>query len=372
MSIYIALLALVTLYPLIYTVYSEFGAKRNIGVKKKIPLLYYIAVAVFMVIMIGFRSDNTGIDTPRYLTKYTDAAGQELSYMFSDDMSEPGYTFVQIVFNWLGFNFTAFNLVYAVFNMSIVSMLIYKHSKIPWLSYVLYICFGFFVLNLTMMRQTLAISIVIIATLLDKNRGIKDFIKFAIIVYIASLFHSSAIICLSIWFVRKIPFKMPIALLMLLIALVVYLLKPIVVGLVTDLAAAISDRYARHELTEGEAGIKLYIMILVSVIYGLFARGFLKDKWNQFALYMMITMLIVFPAVQAGGAFMRVYYYFYVFMIIYIPNMIDGISKRNDKLLYSIVTFLYIAVGAYMYFSSLHTDTLEVVPYQFFWNTEIQ
>ena len=78
-------------------------------------------------------------------------------------------------------------------------------------------------------------------------------------------------------------------------------------------------------------------------------------------------MLIIFPAVQSGGAIMRIYYYFYIFMIIYIPNMIAKIDQKKDRGICGIVLFLYILVGLYMFYSTLSGNSLNIMPYQFFW-----
>ena len=108
-------------------------------------------------------------------------------------------------------------------------------------------------------------------------------------------------------------------------------------------------------------------MIFASVMLGLYLKGFLQDKWNQKAFYYMCMMLIIFPAVQGGGALMRGYFYFYIFMIVYIPNMISGVNKNSDKFTYYLAIFLFVAVGCTLYYNAMSTNFFEIMPYKFFW-----
>ena len=199
-------------YPLC-TIYRR--RKNNISVGRAVGneqiKAYFVIVAAVMIIVIGLRENHIGTDTISYYNTYRSMANREFSYLLEQSLDEEGrekgFVFIQILFNKLKISFTGFNIIYAIFNIWVITMFIYKKSTIPWLSYFLYIAFGMFVLDLTMMRQTTAMSIVILAVLYDKNENIYDFIKFAVIVYVASLIHSSAIICIPIWFVFKIPYN---------------------------------------------------------------------------------------------------------------------------------------------------------------------
>ncbi|MEE1224484.1 MAG: EpsG family protein, partial [Clostridia bacterium] len=152
---------------------------------------YFIIMSLFMIVIIGLRSENVGIDSSNYYNMYKDMSREDFSYIFEPDVNDRGYFFLTILTNRLGLNFYAFNIIYAVFNVGVISYLIYEYSDMPWLSYLLYIFFDFFILELTMVRQTLAMSIVILAVLKDKNETLWDFIKFAIIVLCASTIHTS-------------------------------------------------------------------------------------------------------------------------------------------------------------------------------------
>ena len=367
MMIYWMLMLTCLVLPEVCCLYMKKYTMTDSGKEQKNMLFYCIVISIYMIILIGLRSNNIGIDTLGYYRGYIQAASYPFSYL-SEEINDKGFVFLQILFNRLHINFTGFNLIYALFNIIVISYMIYKKSAIPWLSYFLYICFGFFVLDFTMVRQTLAMSIVVLAVMLDKNKTVKDFIQFAILVLIAYTIHASAIICIPIWFIRKIPFNNVIVMMFFVLIATCYLFKGQFSRLVINLAGNISDKYENYQgLGEESAGLLLYLMIMVSVIFGLFVSGFLNNKWNQTTFYMLCIMLIIFPAVQGGGAIMRAYYYFYIFMIVYIPNMINSINSEGDRPIQMFVFLLYMLVGFYQFYSAVTGNSNHLVPYQFFW-----
>lgn len=367
MIVYWMLLIVCLFLPEICGLYMKKYVIIECDKKRSTPLFYFVIMSAYMIILIGLRSNYIGNDTMGYYNSYKNAASLSFTYLLNE-VSDKGFVFIQILFNKLHINFVGFNLIYALFNIVIISYLIYKKSNMPWFSYFLYITFGFFVLEFTMVRQTLAMSIVVLAVLTDKNKTFKDFVKFAVLVLIAYTIHASAIICIPIWFIRKIPFNNKTVIAFFVLIAACYVFKSLVTGIVFNLAGNISDKYEGYNSLETEnAGILLYLMILVSVIFGLFISGFLRDKWNQTMFYMLCIMLVIFPAVQGGGAVMRAYYYFYIFLIIYIPNMLNSIDRGKDLPILMLVIMLYLILGLYQFYIAVAGNSNYIVPYQFFW-----
>lgn len=346
--------------------YHPYGF-RTIEEHNSAYLFYFITISAAMILVIGLRDEHVGSDTMGYYSTYKKMANVDYSYILSSNVNDKGYCFLQIFFNKIGWNFYAFNMLYAIFNISVISYLIYKKSSLPLLSYILYITFGFFVLDLTMIRQTTAMSIVILAVLHDKNRNIMDFLKFELMVIVAYFIHASAIIFLPMWFLAKMKFNKKTIVILLGVAILSYILKPFVSELVGVVAGTISDKYMRENIVVGNLGMRLYLMIAASVALGLYLHNFLNDRWNQLMFCYMCMILIIFPAVQGGGSLMRTYYYFYIFMIIYVPNLISGVEHNSDKITYYLAISLYVAVGLMLLSDDVFGNLYKIMPYKFFW-----
>ncbi|MBQ7037056.1 MAG: EpsG family protein [Clostridia bacterium] len=371
MTIFWALLSFTgLLYPVMKFVLNkqkgvpEFKKLKNNEIK-----LYFILVSIAMILVIGLRGVLVGRDTLHYYYSY--ASLQRigiLQVLRAQDVTEKGYMLFEVLSHRLHLGFAGYNLLYASFNISIISYIIYKKSRMPWLSYFIYICFEFFILDLTMMRQTLAISIVALAITLDKNETFLDFLKFALCVFIAQTFHQSAIIALPLWFLKKLPLNNIGVVATLFVILLGYLMRTQIAGLIGELAGDVSEKYTKYgELEEGTAGMRLYLMVAVTIALGMILGRYKNIKGNGLPFYSLCMMLFLFPAVQAGGVFMRIYYYYYIFIILYVPNLVAALDPKKDTHIKILIVLLYLAVGIYFFHLSLGPGSLVGEEYKFFW-----
>ncbi len=329
---------------------------------------YFILVSLALIFVIGCRGLFVGRDTLNYY--YTYAKLQDVSgrAVLLSDATEKGYLLFNILGHRLHLGFAGFNILYAIANISVVSYLIYKKSEMPWLSYFIYICFEFFILDLTMMRQTLAMSVVALAITLDKNETIWDFLKFVLCIFIAQTIHQSAIIALPLWFLKKLPMDNYIIFIFLFFIGIAYLMRDSVAVLMGNTAEMISERYAKYgELEEGTAGMRLYLMVFVTVGLGMFLRRYRQIEGNSWPFYSLCIMLMLLPALQGGGVAMRSYYYYYLFIIIYVPNLVAALDPKKDTYIKMLIVLLYLIVGVYYFSSSLGENSLAGEAYRFFW-----
>lgn len=342
-----------------------YGRESNKEIK-----LCFVFVSFIMIFLISMRHESIGNDT--YIYKYyfyERLADMDYSYLLSDVVKEKGYSFLQIFFNRIGLSFEAFNVLYAIFNVCVVMRLIYKWSDIPWVSVFLFFVLGFFVLNLTMMRQITAMSIVILAVMNEKDDNFLGFLKFLVAVLIAYSIHNSAVIALPMWFIKKARFNLKTVLFFFLLIILAYVFKAQLTGIVAEFASGMSDRYDRYNVEEsGDFGNLFYIMMIVTLVASVFMSNFLSDRKNQILFMLTAIMLVIFPTTQVGGAAMRLYFYYYIFSIIYIPNMLSGMKRKRDFWMYLITLALFLAVGISEYNNSISSNQYHMVPYKFFWN----
>lgn len=365
MAVYLAILPICIFLPEVCRFFAQ-RYTNTLDKEYKTPVFYYVVMSLCMIVLIGLRRDDIGTDTLGYAGMYKSTGNLSLSD-FKYEMNDKGFAVLQYILNKLHIGFSGFNFLYAVFVITVLSVYIYKESEMPWFSYFLYICYGFFMLDFTMVRQTLAMAIVLLAFMIDKNRGVKDFLIFALIVFIASTIHASAIIFMPVWFIKKLPYNSVIVTLFFVMIAACYLFKSHLTGFLINMAGNVSDKYEGYsKVGEGSAGLMLYLMILVTVVFSLFVPKFFKEKKNVTLFYLLCIMLVIFPGVQGGGAIMRIYYYFYMFMIVFIPNMVCSLDTE-EKSYFVLIIFLYVAVGLNMYHGALSGNLYKVVPYHFFW-----
>lgn len=351
MIMYIVLLVLLFfMYP--------FFRKKSIQVAGKAIMLnnkvYIIMVSSILIVLLGFRGLSVGIDTMSYNNIFNSINSLNFSQLF-ELKDEYGYILLQLFVGKVFGDFHFLLIIVAVVYIGVVSYHIYKYSGNPLLSYLLFIVYGFYSFAMSATRQTIAIALVMLAFEFIKE---KKLFKFLFCVFLASSFHITALIFLPSYWFNKFKLNRKTILLFVLIGLITIVIK--------DELRMLLNSFARIVYPAIETGgNRMYIFMVLSVLLGIiFRKPFIaKNENNKYLFYMMLASIIIMPVTQFNPTIMRLYYYYFVFMIIYIPNILYTIK---DKRIRTIGACSYFIIGAILFFTSLiHTNQLET--YLFFW-----
>ena len=165
----------------------------TIGKQTKLRNNFLIILSVFFL---GF-SYNMGGDWKVYKKFYENISE---SFYF-----EKGYIFINKIFYKLGIEYEIFQIIILIFCLSIVLKLLEKKSQ------NIYVAFVYIFINLLfpysvepILRQFIAVTIIIFSL---KYIEEKKILKYLICVYIAILFHKSAIIAIFFYFINSLKFR---------------------------------------------------------------------------------------------------------------------------------------------------------------------
>jgi hypothetical protein len=345
------MLILIVIYPLFRTKVVLVHGKTI-----KVNNWIYIYIASFMLIAVaGLRGISVGIDTFQYENTYDRIKLLSFSELFVAGPVEHGYRLLQYTIDQLFGDFQILLIFVAILYVGMVSRLIYKYSNSPLMSYILFIGFGFYTFGMSAIRQTIAMAIIIIAFEYMKE---KSFRKFLISTLLASTFHVTALIFLPCYWFVKFKLNKKIILLLIVVAIVLFGLQ--------DEIRGILNIYARLEYSAVETGgFGMYFFIVFSVILGIVYRvPFIKENdYNKYFLYMMIASAMILPITQFNPVVMRLYFYNFIFMIIYIPNVLSVIHNRIIRFIgisaYSLTSIIW------FFYEVIRVSELE--NYRFFW-----
>lgn len=197
MLVYAVNLLLVTVFSFLATYFREASGSRNLRGEKK-PLIWLCIPPLLSLVLIAGLRFQVGVDYTNYAILYHDANAPEA-------IIPSGIKGVEIGFVWLCrlcYRFTAspflmFFVVAAAVNLLTV-LTLREHSRCFWLSCFLYIATGIYTGTFNAIRQALATAIVFYATryLVRRQMG-----RYFLLVGIAALFHSSALIMIPVYFI---------------------------------------------------------------------------------------------------------------------------------------------------------------------------
>lgn len=163
------------------------AVKKGLGSRES-RTICVLAFAVLTLVM-GCRSMLVGADTYQYYLKY-------LQYDINGENTEFLYQFVNDLFSNLGVPWQVYLLVISAFVSYAVIRFIYEYSPDPAFSILLYMTIGLFSLNMSGIRQSIAIAICLLG-FIEFNRRNK-ILLFIIAIGVAFLFHNSAIVMIAI------------------------------------------------------------------------------------------------------------------------------------------------------------------------------
>lgn len=284
------------------------------------------------------RSNLVGTDSLVYTKDFL--VNIDPKTLIFDPNIEYGYQFMSILIR----NYT--NQYYWLFFVSSLIILVLtlntirKYSIDYPMSIFIYLTFGFYTFFFNVLRQGISIAICFfgIRFLLDKK-----FLKYFIIIFIASLFHVSAWIMIPFYFFVHWRLKLEYKL------LIVFLASLAVSGIAVSYLAQSNQRYQNYGEQADNAGG--YLLILFYSMIGLVLYFFGKkirlsnEFYNILEQIFLCGLLFVFPIIFLGtdpAGPQRILYNFSIYLVFLIPILINyRFNLIEYKLLFSVLAVIY-------------------------------
>lgn len=267
---------------------------------------------------------------------------------------EKGY----VVFNKLVgsiYNNRQFFLAVCAFISTLPVFLYVKNkSTNPLLSVLIYLGLPVFLMSFSGLRQAIAIGITIFSL---KYIEEKKLVKFILIIFFSTLFHSSAKIFIIAYPLYHLKLSNNRKLLLALFIPIFYILKA---PLFSIFSKIFKDS---AEATETGAFMLFLVFFLIYIFLVFFNKKNDAEQNGMINLFYFACICQAFGGVSQLA--MRVGYYFMIHTIIAIPNTITNMEdKKSSKLLNIIIFAAFVGFGIY----SLKTSTWAMTyPYKFFW-----
>jgi hypothetical protein len=215
-------------YLIIFLLLALFGFLDIFKIKENQKKAIIFAIFILFVLLDGLRWE-TGTDWILYRDYFLNSSKEKWMAF------EPGYVLFNQVIHLFSDNYTVFLiflafLIYSLYLKSITSIALY-----PLITCLLFYCA--FVGYMGMNRQHVALAICLYSFRYVIS---KEFWKFSLCVLLAALFHRTASIFFVVYFLnRSIPARI-----FLLSLIVVYLLNPVIAGLVKPLISVMPSTIA--------------------------------------------------------------------------------------------------------------------------------
>ncbi len=341
------------LLPVVNTLYKTTIYESD---KAKRAYIFWCGVALFL--MISMRHYSVGsADSYNYYRNWSYLRGfsfdDMLGYVPGHPM-EAGYLytvwFLSKIFNHPQFLFVFTGLFFSYS----VCRFVYKNSQEPGISLVMFVCLGLYTFMLQGLRQAIAMAICLLALEACKERKA---IRFFLIIYIATLYHSSAIAFLPVYLFPKIKLN-------LFGYLGTFGFGALIMAFSESIIRFANEWFESDYYNTVESGgfINVTIYVIVIVLSLLFQKEYINKK--SLSLFFLMTFFgAVFYIFRYFGALAsgRVSWYYMFGQLILLPNIVASMEKRTRE----VVTYGVVGLSILLFAYRLHDSDL--IPYVFFW-----
>lgn len=323
---------------LVFIVYLITHFNNNIKKETK-DNLFLSVIMIILFVLVATRSLTTGNDTQMYLNVFKNCSALKWDAVIFGGYFEGGYLIFNVLISYISSSPRFFMFVMSfVFNL-VIYKFIKDNSNNYFLSVLMYICMLFFYTSMTMMRQFLAMMVILSSLKYVKEKKLPLFI---LSVILASLFHTSALTCFIIYPIYHIKYTHKKAFIICVVSVFcLLLLQPIVTFLMN-----LVGRTNYYESQFGSNKLANTLSFTINIVLFLFALMSKNKNIKNYDFYLYI--LLISAAVNFISTDMNIISraadYFDIFAIICIPNIVYSLKNKNTKMICSLILLIFLAL----------------------------
>lgn len=365
-----------------------YGACKNHNTTNRRRKIYTFVAFACLALVAMLRSYNVGRDLQsHYYKTFLRVVNMDWNNLFT-----LGYENGYLVFYKLISTFTDNGqwmiAIHALFVIGITGWFIYRNSENVVMSTFLFITTNTWFMYMTMMRQAMAVCIVLIALEIWKRKDwkIKRYVLYVAIVILAMQFHSSAFIAFFMPIFDFLPFKRKHIFISTLVMIASFALYNQMFKAVSFLQIGKRD-YTEFYSSSGEAinKISLYFVFVYVLIFaiGTLSLVYYNKKMenqssglavtdesgfsNSFLLYMVLILAVCRITGLKINIMARMTYYFMPFVYVLLPRSINCFQNINNKKIVKLTMYFFMTAAFIWLTYSSAASMYGTVPYQFFW-----
>lgn len=335
---------------------------------------YIIWSCLIMFAVYGLRDTfSVGIDnTSSYLHSFQEMEGTTWTQLREGtDLNDNivWKLFVKLGYVLLNGDYQLFISLISAFVMLIFGRFIYRYSASPVQSFVYYWGLWFFTFNFSALKQSIAMSLLLLAfdAILERR-----LIRFLITVAVAGLFHFPAIVFVPAYWIVKLNPKRGFLIFLAGILIAVYLWRDQILNYIVqfyyDRTFEGEDRFLTGKVT----------VMLALVLTAYILRPPSKDNKVYAASMQFVAVAMVLQLFSVyNNVFERLADYYFQFSVIFVPFIFDyrhesvehGIKKEKTAIM-AVAPYVLGVLCLYRFNDIVTREISNLLPYQFFFQAE--
>lgn len=335
-KIYLINIALIIIYALVFLYSPKFRNKK----------LFCVMASLNWILLSGLRHISIGADTRVYKLYFFD---QTIylnwntiflefveTYLMGGSGKDPGYTLFEKTVQIFTTNYQVYLIVIAIIFTVPLGKWIYKNSREPLISFLLYSVLFYSFFAITGHRQTIATALVVLIGYERIKK--KQLFAFLGLVVVAFIIHKSAIAFLPFYFLADKKITKNYLITMLAIFPVIFLLRFQLMNLLVNIVG-----YESYLFQYEGAGTWTFTLILL-LVFGVTVwkhKTMLSNNPQAIhSINALILAVLLTPLTFINPSAMRAVQYYSLFLMLLIPDIILSFNKKERAIVYYVATGL--------------------------------
>lgn len=351
-------------YGILLLIYCEKKIKKSGNTKKAIAITFFVIFSF----LFGCRHPSMGHDLG-----YGTSAGYLQSFKQISRLSwkqvlnlksflnyERGYIIYNKILGMLSDNVQILLFATALISFTLISRALYKLSdnRNIFMAIIIYTALPCFLIQFSGLRQTIAIAICAISIQFIESRKI---VPFVLLVFLSSLFHTSALCFLPAYFVYVIPVNRKWRFGTFAILGLVFLLR-------VPLFQALVRLIGRSDSPDYNGAINLFLVFTLVYLFCSLLETENKRMNGQMNLFYLACVCQAFSSVYSSA--LRMGYYYMLPLPFLLPMAVDNISEYKQREVVRLLVYVcFLTFG--LYTLSSKTGWAMSNPYHFFWSERL-
>lgn len=312
--------------------------------------LFCIIASTQWVLLSGLRHITIGADTEAYrqmFEKTKNWSWDFIWYRFNEIMfnggngKDPGYAVFEKLSQYISNDYQIYLIIIALIFTVPLGIFIYKYSKNPCISFLVYSSLFYAFFAITGHRQTIATGIALFGGYEFIKK--KSFFRFMLMIILAYPIHKSVMCLIPFYFIahKKITYKYAISI------LIGFLLIFILKNPIMNILATITGYEDFANQFEGAGTWTFTFMFIIIVLVAIWKIPIIlnnKDKDITIWYNAIFMALLLIPLTFVDPNAMRSVQYFSIFIIVLIPEIIKSFNIREQSIIYYTASSLLIAL----------------------------
>lgn len=324
------------------------------------------SILLILIALATLRGHSVGADTPTYLEYYTNAIS--LKYHL-DGLKEFGFYYLIYLLRLVTDNQIVFFLLISFLTYIPLFIFLKKTSKNISLSLFLYIVMGYYTQSFNIIRQSIAMSLILLALYFLSLRSYKKSIFFYVL---ATQFHFSAIALAIIYPIRFLKIKFANALIIMIISFMIGLYLVSNSNIINNFIFLQLSGFTGTVLGKFEfmtnmnvPYLNIYGMIALSLPLSILAVFAYKRMPEDFFTKVFFIGTIINNILISNVILLRFPYYLTILSIVIVPSLLIKSKGSTEKLFLIALIFFIVLFFIYSGYNLAITSTKNHLPNSF-------